>query len=208
MKKKILILGLGNIGDKYVHTRHNVGFHIVEKIANIFKCIFSRNASLHAYLVLHKNEEDMVIIAKPTTYMNLSGQAARSLLSWYKIAPECCIVIVDTVDLPVGTLRCKKPSRKSSSTHNGIRSIVSHVGAGFYKLYVGVGERKENDNIGKSFRDMSSYVLQSWNKSEDELYEKMFNYSANVLKDVLHYPLDEIPNKLSKRLDNEIKIQE
>ncbi len=134
-----LIVGLGNPGSQYAHTRHNVGFDVVEALAaRLGVCITRQkeNALIGECFIGGQK----TILALPQTYMNLSGQAVSGLARWYKTEPENLLVIYDDIDLPQGSIRIRKNG--SAGTHNGMRSIVGELGYDcFPRLRVGVGER-------------------------------------------------------------------
>ncbi len=178
MRKKILIVGLGNIGKEYEYTRHNVGFCVVDTLAHLLGCTFSFKSSFHASVAQYSTEHGTFVLVKPAQFMNNSGFAVAALRAWHKIS-ECenCFIIADNTDLPVGTVRLKRPksAKKSSTTHNGIRSIIRHVGHDvFLRMYLGIGSPR-------SSQAFSSYVLGKWHKSENAAYERMISISAQVL---------------------------
>ncbi|MCI6377039.1 MAG: aminoacyl-tRNA hydrolase [Clostridiales bacterium] len=135
-----LIVGLGNPGPKYAHTRHNVGFDVLDALARKLGVSIARekeNALVGECFIDGKK----VVLALPQTYMNLSGEAVARLVNWYKIAPEHLMVAYDDIDLAPGSIRIRKSG--SAGTHNGMRSIVGLLGYDtFPRLRVGVGERK------------------------------------------------------------------
>lgn len=186
-----LIVGLGNPGKEYEGTRHNVGFHTVDVLANELlvssftyqkSCNALTSKSLALKPISKKCEEEeptacCFILAKPLSYMNLSGAVVYALLRWYNIHPAQCIVITDNVDLDVGVLRAKKQG--SGGTHNGIRSIMQHLsslqdGLEYTRVYIGVGSQRARQNL-------SDYVLGTWHKSEQELYDTAFSSASTAI---------------------------
>lgn len=132
-----LIIGLGNIGDKYVFTRHNIGFMAVDKIALDNNLTFSEEKRLKSLMTKSKiNGEDCILI-KPTTFMNLSGEAVRAVMDYYKIKIEDILVIYDDLSLPLGKMRFRPNG--SDGGHNGIKSIIQHCGKDFARLKLGIG---------------------------------------------------------------------
>lgn len=135
-----LIVGLGNPGPKYAHTRHNVGFDVLDALARKMGVSIARekeNALVGECFIDGKK----VVLALPQTYMNLSGEAVARLVNWYKIAPEHLMVAYDDIDLAPGSIRIRKSG--GAGTHNGMRSIVGLLGYDtFPRLRVGVGERR------------------------------------------------------------------
>lgn len=132
-----LIIGLGNIGDKYVFTRHNIGFMAVDKIALDNNLTFSEEKRLKSLMTKSKiNGEDCILI-KPTTFMNLSGEAVHAVMDYYKIKIEDILVIYDDLSLPLGKMRFRPNG--SDGGHNGIKSIIQHCGKDFARLKLGIG---------------------------------------------------------------------
>ncbi|MGI6004147.1 MAG: aminoacyl-tRNA hydrolase [Christensenellales bacterium] len=145
-----LIVGLGNIGDKYKDSRHNVGFMAVDKLAGDEGASFSLMKRCRAYVAKCRIAGQPVMLAKPTTYMNLSGSAVAALLTYYKMDESQLLVIYDDVDLPEGALRIRPGG--GPGTHNGMKSIVIQLGTGdFARVRVGIGMPKGGD--------LADYVL-------------------------------------------------
>lgn len=132
-----LIIGLGNIGDKYVFTRHNIGFMAVDKIALDSNQTFSEEKRLKSLLTKFKMNGEDVMLIKPTTFMNLSGEAVRAVMDYYKIKIEDILVIYDDLSLPLGKMRFRPNG--SDGGHNGIKSIIQHCGKDFARLKLGIG---------------------------------------------------------------------
>ena len=140
---KYLIVGLGNIGQEYQGTRHNIGFRILDAFAEASNISFSTDRYGDVGHGRIKNKQ--VVLLKPSTYMNLSGKAVRYWMEAERIAPENLLVISDDIALPFGTLRMR--AKGSAGGHNGIKNIISHLGTQeFPRVKVGVGEKpKEMD---------------------------------------------------------------
>ena len=153
-----IIVGLGNPDKQYEGTRHNVGFEVIDAIAEKYN--ISVDTKKHrAYVGKGIIEGCKVILAKPQTYMNLSGESVWSLVYFYKIMPEDeLLIIYDDVSLDVGQLRIRK--KGSAGGHNGIKSIISHLGSSeFPRIKVGVGEKPKD-------YDLADYVLGKFSKAE------------------------------------------
>lgn len=136
-----LIVGLGNPGTKYEHTRHNVGFDVLSLLAGKLGCPVKklRHRALIGETALNGQK---VVLAAPQTYMNLSGEAVSALMRWYHVEPRRLLVIYDDVDLPPGTVRIRKDG--SGGTHNGMRNIIQEIGLNtFPRIRVGVGSKAE-----------------------------------------------------------------
>lgn len=136
-----LIVGLGNPGSKYEHTRHNVGFDVVEILSQKLNLPVGRT-KCQAQVGEGTYEGQRIALCRPQTYMNLSGASVQALMHWYKVPPENLLVIYDDVDLPPGKLRVR-PSG-GPGTHNGMRSIVGEIGSeAFPRIRVGIGDKPE-----------------------------------------------------------------
>lgn len=152
-----LIVGLGNPGKQYENTRHNVGFWAIDVISTKWNIPITKEkwkASVGEGLF----EEEKVVLAKPLTYMNLSGESVRMAIDWLKIDMKDFIVIYDDLDLPVGQVRLKQ--RGSSGGHNGIKSIIQHLSTDeFYRIKIGIGRPETPQPTAK-------YVLSPFNTEE------------------------------------------
>ena len=154
-----LIVGLGNVGANYAFTRHNVGFMVVDKFALDAGVQFKENSKLRAYVASIKGVEDYLLV-KPTTYMNLSGEAIQLVMNYYKISIEDLLVVYDDLSLDLGKLRYRPNG--SDGGHNGIKSIIKNLSTkDFARLKVGIGPQP---NIPSE-----AFVLQKF--SDNELKE-------------------------------------
>lgn len=132
-----IIAGLGNPGAEYAKTKHNVGFMLVDALANRLR-VDDWREKYDAMVLETRMGAEKVLLVKPLTYMNESGRAIGPLLSWYKLGPEDLIVAHDDMDLPIGTIRIRK--KGSAGGHNGIKSILAHVGdEHFTRVRIGIG---------------------------------------------------------------------
>jgi PTH1 family peptidyl-tRNA hydrolase len=168
-----LIIGLGNPGEEYVQTRHNMGFQCVATFAKRNNLEFSTKRS-QARIAEGMVAGTRVAVAKPFTFMNLSGQAVVGLKQWYKINAESDLIIVyDDIDLPFGTLRLRE--RGSAGTHNGMRSIVGQLGnQNFRRIRVGVGApppgwELANHVLGRFTRDEQQQIPAICDRTADAL---------------------------------------
>ncbi|MEM0951991.1 MAG: aminoacyl-tRNA hydrolase [Cyanobacteria bacterium P01_H01_bin.74] len=154
-----LIVGLGNPGKKYEKTRHNVGFLALDHLAERFTVPLKPDKNFQANVGIAKSPDFRLILAQPTTYMNLSGVAVSHLMRYYKVATENLLVIVDDVALPFGTLRFR-PSG-SDGGQKGLRSIATHLNdnTDFSRLRLGVGAAPEQ-------MDLSDHVLSQFSNNE------------------------------------------
>ena len=153
---KYLIVGLGNIGKEYEATRHNIGFMVLDNLAEKYNEPFE--IGRHAFTSLIKHKGRSIYLIKPTTYMNLSGKAVQHWLSQLKIPRENLMVIVDDLALPFGALRMR--AKGSSAGHNGLKNIETCLGGNNYpRLRFGIGD---NFSKGKQI----DYVLSAFNDDE------------------------------------------
>ncbi len=132
----MLVVGLGNPGPRYLTTRHNIGFMVVDALAKQLTVNMKKKLLLPVVLGEGVHEGSRVILAKPTTFMNLSGKAVTALMQKYRIAPEHVIVISDDVTLPLGTIRIR--TNGSAGGHNGLKSIIGAIGEQFIRVRIGV----------------------------------------------------------------------
>ena len=159
------IFGLGNPGARYRGTRHNIGFEVVDELARRANVQFE---SSPADALIAKIRRDLpaetVLLAKPLTFMNLSGQAIGELVRYFKIDLADIFVVVDETQLPLGKLRAR--ARGSAGGHNGLKSVIAHVGESFSRLRLGVGR-------GERERDLADHVLARFDKDETPEVERM-----------------------------------
>jgi peptidyl-tRNA hydrolase, PTH1 family len=163
-----LIVGLGNPGAKYRGTRHNIGFAVLDELASRADAAFD---AAPADAVTARWRERETLLAKPMTFMNASGQAVGELLRYFKIEPGDLLVIVDEVQLPLARLRAR--ARGSAGGHNGLKSIIAHLGDEFARLRIGVGR-------GDARRDLADHVLARFDKDEAAEVERMTARAADA----------------------------
>jgi len=172
-----LIVGLGNPGDEYKSTPHNMGFLVVDRIAS--ECgVEIRNRQCRALTARIQVRDELVLLAKPETYMNLSGLSVRELVAEYDAKPETdLIVIQDELDFPLGTLRIH--TRRSSAGHNGIESIIGALGTqDFLRIRIGVAPDPKVE-------DGQSYLLAPFRKAELVVVDGMIDTAAEAVKAIL-----------------------
>jgi PTH1 family peptidyl-tRNA hydrolase len=168
------IVGLGNPGSQYRGTRHNVGFDVVDELARRASVGFE-SAPAEALMARWRRPEDGrandVLLVKPLTFMNLSGQAVGELARYFKIDVADLLVVVDEVHLPLGKLRARV--RGSAGGHNGLKSIIAHLGDEFSRLRVGVGQ-------GGDQRNLADHVLSRFEKDEVAEVARMTTRAADA----------------------------
>jgi PTH1 family peptidyl-tRNA hydrolase len=168
-----LIAGLGNPGREYLGNRHNIGFMLLDRLASRLQVTFSRLES-RALVTKAGYQDHRLILAKPQTYMNLSGQAVGSLLRFYKVPLEQLLVVYDDVDLPFGALRMRPTG--GSAGQKGMASIIERLGSqNFPRLRIGIGRPPGR-------MDAAAYVLQDFSRQEaDELIQVLDRAAEAVL---------------------------
>lgn len=165
-----LVVGLGNVGKDYDNTRHNIGFMVLDNYLG--KVDWKNDKFAYTY----KDRIRNTLFIKPTTLMNLSGNAVRYYVDYYKINIEDILVIQDDLDLPLGKVRVKVNS--SAGGHNGIKDIISHLGTNaFMRIKVGI-----SSNNG----DIVSYVLGKFNKDELNVVNESFNKVNNIIDEFIN----------------------
>ena len=156
-----LVVGLGNPGPEYRETRHNVGFLVIDELTKRWRVSDEWREKFEALQIKTTIGDEPVIVAKPLTFMNLSGQAVAELAGFYKIDPPDVFVVTDDVALPLGRLRARREG--GAGGHNGLKSVIQHLGTqAFPRMRVGVGR-------GDDRRDLSDHVLGRFEAGEREI---------------------------------------
>ena len=190
-----LIVGLGNPGIEYQFTPHNLGFLVVDRIASEHR-VEIRNRQCRALTARIQVGDEAVLLAKPETYMNLSGLSVRELVAEYEVKPEAdLIVIQDELDFPLGTLRIH--TRRSSAGHNGIESIIDALGTqDFLRIRIGVApERKVVDG--------ERYLLAPLRKADLAVVDGMLDTAAEAVKAVLTEGAAAAMNRFNRKEDRD-----
>jgi len=169
-----LVLGLGNPGVDYRVTRHNIGFRVIEEVARRHGVSDWEQRPSCELAVITAGR--LVLLSRPLTYMNRSGEAMRWLLEEFGLTPESMLVVVDDVDLPLANLRLRRSG--GPGTHNGLRSLCEEVGTGFPRLRVGV---RGDDMTG----DLADYVLSSFTEEEADAAKAAVERAADAVESVL-----------------------
>lgn len=182
----MLIIGLGNPGKEYEHTPHNVGFMAVDKIASEHNLTFGLSQKHKAMIAEGNIDGEKVILLKPLTYMNLSGNAVRTYVEYYKIDLNDIIIIYDDMDLPIGKLRIRKNG--SSGGHNGIKSIIANLQTEeFKRIRIGIG--RPTENIG-----VIDFVLHNLSKEETTILNDTINLVPKMIETVIKKGFDGMMN--------------
>ena len=182
-----LFVGLGNPGKKYEHTRHNMGFDVIDLFSDLSQIDVDK-AVFHGLMGRGTVLGEDVMLFKPQTFMNLSGTAVREVVSYFKIPLEDVIIIYDDMALEPGNIRLRMNG--SSGGHKGIQNIIEQLGTEEIKrLRVGIGEPEENDNI--------DYVLSKPIKEEREVIDEAINNAVMALKEVIKTTFDKAMSKFN-----------
>ena len=197
-KDMFIIAGLGNPDRQYEGTRHNVGFDVIDRLAdkyNIAVDVKKHRALLGKGVI----EGQKVILAKPQTYMNLSGESIRSLVDYYKIDGEHeLLVIYDDINLGVGQLRIRE--KGSAGGHNGIKNIIAHLGTQvFPRIRVGVGEKP-------SRYDLADYVLGHFSKAEKELMDEGYDHAVKAVGMILSGRIGDAMSEYNRKKKEEPRL--
>lgn len=169
-----LIVGLGNPGDGYASTRHNVGFRVVARLAKLARLEFGTKAA-DSRIAEGAVADRRIAIARPQTFMNDSGRAVGKLLERYRLSPAELIVVYDDIDLPLGRVRIR--AKGGPGTHNGMRSVVSEVGEGFARVRCGVAP---SDPEAAIEGDLAEYVLRPFDADERDAADAMTERAAEA----------------------------
>ena len=184
-----LLVCLGNPGDKYENTRHNVGFMVADEVAERCHAPIQRLKFKALTNVLTISGEK-VLVMKPITYMNLSGEAVRQAADFYKLPPERVLVVSDDTALPVGRLRIRKGG--SAGGHNGLKSIIQHLGTDqFPRIRVGVGEKPHPDY------DMADWVLGKFQGEDRKAIGAAVCRAADAVECLIAQGIDRAMNRFN-----------
>lgn len=176
MRPSLLVCGLGNPGKTYDHTRHNAGFAAIDLLAKQYgQEPWKQSGKFRSELCEARVTAIPVLLCKPQSYMNASGEPIQKLLQFYKLDPAVrLLVLSDDIDIPLGTLRLRVSG--SAGTHNGLKSIIEQIGEGFPRLRIGIGPKPEG-------ADLATWVLDRFSKEQQE---------------TLNHAIAEIPKKLEE----------
>ncbi len=168
MEAGYLIAGLGNPGPEYANTRHNAGFLVLAQLARRWSLEWSRSVRFAAELARGRPEGQRVLLCRPTTYMNLSGQAVGALAQYYQVPVDRTLIVADDADLPLGTLRLR--ARGSSGGHHGLESVEQHLGSrAFARMRVGIGRTQDGR------REITDHVLGRFAPEERALFAQVLD---------------------------------
>ena len=188
----VVIVGLGNPTAQYEGTRHNAGFDVIDVLAEKYNISVDAR-KCRAFCGKGVIAGQKVLLVKPQTYMNLSGESVGGIVNYYKIDPESdLLVIYDDISLDVGQLRIRK--KGSAGGHNGIKSIIAHLGTTvFPRIKVGVGEKPKN-------YDLADYVLGHFSKQERELMEEGYEHASDAVEQIVQGEIEAAMNVFNKKV--------
>ena len=200
MENLYLIVGLGNPGAQYARTRHNVGFLVVEQLAEHWRISWSLEKKFNAGIARTEQSGRRVLLCKPQTFMNSSGEAVRAVAGFYDVTPERVLVVVDDADLALGQLRLR-PSG-SSGGHHGLESIEAQLGTRAYpRLRVGIGRRDRA-------REITGHVLGRFDSTEADLIDKVLTVAANQAEAWLTAGIQKAMNQFNGVVDGGVNERE
>ena len=184
-----LLVCLGNPGDKYENTRHNVGFMVADEVAERQRAPIQK-VKFKALTNVLTISGEKVLVMKPTTYMNLSGEAVRQAVDFYKVAPDHVLVISDDTSLAVGRLRIRKGG--SAGGHNGLKSIIQHLGSDqFPRIKVGVGEKPQPEY------DLADWVLGKFVGEDKKTIDAAVKRAADAVECIIADGCDKAMNRFN-----------
>jgi PTH1 family peptidyl-tRNA hydrolase len=179
LNKTVLIVGLGNIGKKYELTRHNVGFMTVDEFAKAVEADdWVLKKDLKCELAAGNMGDTKILIIKPTTLMNLSGEAVQAITQFYKIPLQQIVVVHDEIDMSFGTIRCRVGG--SAAGHNGVKSVIQHLGEEFGRIRIGIA------NEISERADSSDFVLSKFSKKELEQVQSLAREVTTILTEYVY----------------------
>lgn len=195
-----IIVGLGNPGKDYKNTRHNIGFDVIDTLADAagISVMEKKHKAIIGKGVINGQK---VILAKPQTYMNLSGESVREIIDYYKVDEEQeLIVISDDISLDVGMLRVRK--KGSAGGHNGLKNIIQHLGHDtFMRIKMGVGEKPKG-------YDLADYVLGHFTQDERKIMDEAAKSAAEAVRMMMAGDVDKAMNTFNKKATQQKEVAE
>lgn len=199
-----LIVGLGNPGEKYENTRHNLGFqaidHLLKDTHSAKAAVWTKNSKLKSELASIDYEAEKVILAKPQTYMNNSGMAVSLLLNYYKIDPSDLWVVYDELDLPVGVMKIRFGG--AAAGHHGVESVMEKVGTDkFWRFRLGIGASHDKEHpIGRqNIKKAKEFVLGGFDSSDKGKIRELIKHASKALQMALDKGIETAMNRYNTR---------
>lgn len=184
-----LIVGLGNPGEKYEKTKHNIGFEVIDKILSNSHLKLENKPDFKSQMF----KGDDFILLKPMTYMNLSGEAVKKVMDFYKISMSDLVVVCDELDIKIGQAKIKKSN--SSGGHNGVKNIIEKLNSSdFWRLRIGIGRPSKESQI-----PISTYVLEPFNDKNRIIIDKVIEKAANAIMNIIYNSVPYVINYFNKK---------
>lgn len=175
MENLFLIAGLGNPGPDYAATRHNIGFAVVERLADQWSAVWNTNKRFNARLAKAERDGRKVTLCQPQTFMNASGEAVAAVSRFYQLPPDKVLVVLDDADLPLGQLRLRADG--SCGGHHGLESVEKQMGTRAYpRLRIGIGRRRDDD------REIADYVLGRFAAAERPVVQEVVDRACRQVE--------------------------
>lgn len=177
--EKFAVIGLGNPGSQYQKTRHNLGFWLLDALAERENISFKLNKKYHAEIAQMQRKESLFVLVKPLTYMNESGKFLSSLLSYTNCRPEESVVLHDEIAFPLGEAKVSR--NKGAGGHNGVKSVISSIGSAFVRFRIGIGG-KAHDGVDLADHVLSKISADDWSHLQSRkafLCESLLNLLDN-----------------------------
>lgn len=186
-----LIVGLGNPGEDYKLTRHNIGFMVLEEFARLHGVEFRFNRRFNAFTAEAEAGNEAYYLVMPRTFMNLSGNSVQLIVNWFKVELQNILVVIDDITLPFGIIRVR--SKGSDAGHKGLRSVIGCLGINeFPRMRVGI-------NSGRDIRDVSKYVLGRFTKNEQKVLPDILKRAGEACECWLQKGVSAVMNKYNKK---------
>jgi PTH1 family peptidyl-tRNA hydrolase len=205
-----IIIGLGNIGQEYNNTRHNIGFIVLDswlkKINQLFHTdhAFRENKKLDALIVKLTVDGNELVLVKPTTFMNLSGICVTKIFNYYRAKIEDLIIIQDELDLEFGRLNIKLGG--GDGGHHGVESIINNLPSSeFVRLRIGIGRNGAGSLMNKI--DGAKYVLSKFPKADEEKLESIIDHSGQALDCMIKNKIEQCMNQYNKKIPNKLPLE-
>ncbi len=178
MKPSLVIVGLGNPGKAYVKTRHNAGFHALDELAEKYGTgDWKETSKFSGEAMEARIGIAPVLLLKPHTFMNLSGETVHKAVDFYKLDPQQNLLVVcDDIDLPLGTPRLRRSG--SAGTHNGLKSVIEHIGEGFPRLRLGIGPKPDK-------ADLANWVVSAFSVEERKTMEGLYALVPEIVREFI-----------------------
>lgn len=185
----VLLAGLGNPGEQYSGTRHNIGFRVIDSFVQLLSHQ-TEHTIPDATIIIGNYGSISVAALKPTTFMNLSGKAIDAAIRRWNIPIKSCFVVVDDFNIPLGTIRARRSG--SAGGHNGLKSIIEFMGSDFARLRIGIGPITENTAV-------IDFVLGNFSTEEEALLSKLFPWTNSALRTFIDSGIESVMNTYNKQ---------